>query len=79
MDAALVPAVLGVMHVAHGAGMLRGAARVGPPVPALARAAGLRSVGDPDEVEIYAPSLTGSESPASLTRADAGPRRWSWR
>jgi succinoglycan biosynthesis protein ExoA len=40
-EAVLVPIVLVVMHYAHGAGFIRGAARYGPPLAALASIAGL--------------------------------------
>jgi glycosyltransferase involved in cell wall biosynthesis len=72
-DAALVPAVLVVMHLAHGSGALRGALRHGPPLAAIARALGLgrlaRRFGPSDrELRVNAPSLSGGveRTPASV-------------
>jgi hypothetical protein len=60
-EAALVPVVLAVMHLAHGAGTLRGALRYGPPLAAIAAVLGLsglaRRLWPPDE-PVYAPSLS---------------------
>ncbi len=58
-DAALLPLVLATMHFGHGAGMIRGALRHGPPLAALASMAGLHS---PDPAgwtseDVFAPSL----------------------
>jgi GT2 family glycosyltransferase len=56
----LVPPVLMVMHFGHGVGMLRGVARHGPPVSALARALGLRRLADrlaPEPERVFAPTL----------------------
>jgi succinoglycan biosynthesis protein ExoA len=39
-DAALVPVVLAVMHLAHGAGAIKGSIRRGPPLAAIAAALG---------------------------------------
>jgi len=59
-DAALVPAVLMVMHLAHGTGALRGAARHGLPWAALSNVIGLRSLAErlaPEPTAVWAPSL----------------------
>lgn len=59
-DVMLVPVVLGIMHLAHGAGALRAAARHGPPLAALARIAGLRGLAarlSPSAPPVFAPSL----------------------
>ncbi len=58
-DAALVPAVLATMHVAHGTGFVRGSARWGLPVMALARQVGLRRRADeaPFTGAVRAPAL----------------------
>jgi succinoglycan biosynthesis protein ExoA len=58
--AALVPVVLAAMHFGHGAGMLRGVARHGVPVAAVARVLGLEDVAarfDPEPMPVFAPSL----------------------
>jgi glycosyltransferase involved in cell wall biosynthesis len=61
-DALLVPVVLAVMHLAHGAGSIRGAIRRGPPLAAIALALGRDQLADqlsrPGE-QVYAPSLDG--------------------
>ena len=60
-DAAFVPAVLVVMHLAHGAGTLDGAARFGPPTAAVAGALGLKGLAArlaPARQPVAAPSLT---------------------
>jgi len=59
-DPMLVPAVLAIMHVAHGAGALRGAVCNGPPLAALARVAGMRGLAArlaPPPQRVFAPSL----------------------
>jgi succinoglycan biosynthesis protein ExoA len=72
-DAALVPAVLIVMHFAHGVGQMRGWVRHGPPWPALVRLAGLERLIDlpADEAgAVHAPSLqlaASSEGVASVS------------
>jgi succinoglycan biosynthesis protein ExoA len=56
----LVPPVLIVMHLGHGVGMWRGAARYGLPLSALARIVGLGSVAarlTPRPEAVFAPSL----------------------
>jgi hypothetical protein len=53
-DAALVPAVLVIMHFAHGVGQMQGWIRHGPPLRALARLAGF----------VRPPDLTGSAAEA---------------
>jgi succinoglycan biosynthesis protein ExoA len=62
LDAVLVPVVLAVMHVAHGAGSIKGAIRRGPPLAAIALAFGSERLADrlsrPAEA-VYAPSLDG--------------------
>jgi succinoglycan biosynthesis protein ExoA len=69
-DALSVPGVLVAMHMGHAVGMLRAAARLGPPWAAIATAAGLdglaqRLTGPPEPV--WAPSLSGDgEMPESL-------------
>jgi succinoglycan biosynthesis protein ExoA len=59
-DAALVPVVLAAMHLGNGVGVIRGVARNGPPVAAVATALGLHQlaakVGRPSD-KVYAPSL----------------------
>jgi len=62
-DAALVPAVLAVMHLAHGAGTLTGAVRFGPPTAAVAGALGLSGLAArlaPPPAPVAAPSLRPS-------------------
>jgi GT2 family glycosyltransferase len=59
-DAALVPVVLSVMHFGHGLGSWRSALRAGPPVAALAEAAGLSAIAAglaPAPEPAFAPSL----------------------
>jgi succinoglycan biosynthesis protein ExoA len=59
-SATLVPLVLVVMHFGHGAGMLRGAARHGAPLAAVAHVLGfdgLAAVLAPEPMPVYAPSL----------------------
>lgn len=59
-DAMLVPVVLAIMHVAHGAGAFRGVLCNGPPLAALARATGLRGLAArlaPSPQRVFAPSL----------------------
>ena len=76
-DAALVPAVLATMHLAHGTGALRGALRHGPPLAAIARALGLRGLAErlaPAELPVHAPSLgDGFASASSATRVPGRP------
>jgi succinoglycan biosynthesis protein ExoA len=65
-DAALVPVVLGVMHLAHGTGAWIGAARNGPPLAGIARVLRLRRLAarlEPAPSEVYAPSLAPVVSP----------------
>jgi succinoglycan biosynthesis protein ExoA len=65
-EAALVPVVLAVMHLAHGTGTWWGAYRYGPPLAAIAGTLGLRGLArrmaPPDE-PVYAPSLVLSADP----------------
>jgi len=69
-DAALVPVVLAVMHLAHGAGAIRGAILRGPPLAAIATVLGARQLAarltSPPQ-PVSAPSLdrsaTGVSSP----------------
>jgi hypothetical protein len=59
-DAALVPIVLVVMHLAHGAGTIRGSLRNGPPLAGIASALGLGRLGErlrPAPTPVFAPSL----------------------
>ncbi|MBV9818565.1 MAG: glycosyltransferase [Solirubrobacterales bacterium] len=59
-DAALVPVVLAAMHFGHGLGQLRGWARYGPPLAAMARLLGLSGLSrrlEPTPEPTYAPSL----------------------
>ena len=59
-DAALVPAVLLLMHYGHGLGQLKGWMQYGAPYAAVAHLAGLKGLGaDPSSVDdpVYAPSL----------------------
>jgi GT2 family glycosyltransferase len=59
-EAVLVPAVLAVMHFAHGIGALRGARRYGPPVSAICNALGFRQLAarlSPPPDRVCAPSL----------------------
>jgi succinoglycan biosynthesis protein ExoA len=62
-DVALVPVVLAIMHLAHGAGAIEGAVRRGPPLAAMAGALGLGRLAAkltrPPE-PVYAPSLRRS-------------------
>jgi hypothetical protein len=61
-DAALVPVVLAVMHFGNGVGVLRGIARSGPPLAALAAAFGAVRVADKLSRRtdpVSAPSLVG--------------------
>lgn len=73
-DAALVPAVLGVMHLAHGVGALIGAWRHGMPFAALRRTLGIGRGRRPlasHQERVYAPSLTGA--PACAHGLNGGP------
>ncbi|MBV9836648.1 MAG: glycosyltransferase [Solirubrobacterales bacterium] len=69
-EAALVPAVLAVMHVAYGVGSFRGAVRYGPPLAAIARVLGFAPAPDrraADAGGVDAPSLReGSIAPAPI-------------
>ena len=68
VDALLVVPVLAVMHVAHGAGILSGAIRHGPPLAALAGTLGLSRLAvrlAPPDQPVYAPSLIAGESSAA--------------
>lgn len=59
-DAALVPLVLATMHLGYGSGSVEGVARYGPPLAALASAAGLERLAGSAALPIeavYAPSL----------------------
>ena len=59
-EAGLVPAVLVVMHLAHGTGMLRAIVKNGPPLAAVATVLGLDALAvrlAPPPAEVYAPSL----------------------
>ena len=70
-DAALVPAVLAVMHVAFGVGFFRGVKRNGPPLAAVAHALGLRRLAARLELEaspVFAPSLNPSRGDEPLRR-----------
>ncbi len=62
-DALRVPLVLAVMHLAHGAGSIKGAIRRGPPLAAIALILGREELAAqfmrPDQ-RVYAPSLDGS-------------------
>jgi glycosyltransferase involved in cell wall biosynthesis len=62
-DALLVPVVLPVMHLAHGAGSIKGAIRRGPPLAAIAMVLGRKQLADqlsrPVE-RVHAPSLDSS-------------------
>ncbi len=65
-EAGLVPAVLAVMHFAHGTGFWTGAARHGPPLPGIASVLGLRGLAKrlaPGPAEVYAPSLRDADTP----------------
>jgi succinoglycan biosynthesis protein ExoA len=60
-DAALVPVVLGIMHVAHGVGAMRSVVVHGPPLAALASVGGLDGLADSlarDAEPVFAPSLS---------------------
>lgn len=60
LDALLVPAALALMHMGHGAGMITGTLRNGPPLAALAATVGLRSLSrelTPEPEPVYAPSF----------------------
>lgn len=86
-EAALVPVVLAVMHLAHGTGAWVGAARHGAPLAGIARALGRRKLSSrptPEAAEVYAPSLGAPPAPVPLAprrielpsepRADIAPR-----
>ena len=63
-DAALVPAVLAVMHLAFGVGVLRGVHRHGAPLAAVAGVLGLKRLAArlaPAPPPVFAPSLTASQ------------------
>ena len=66
-DAALVPVVLAVMHLAHGVGAIKGSVRRGPPIAAIAMAFGARQLAvkftSPPQ-PVCAPSLGRSASDA---------------
>lgn len=67
-DAALVPLVLGIMHLAHGVGALRSTVRHGFLVAALAFVAGLDELAAslaPDAEPVFAPSLSGAPGDSS--------------
>jgi hypothetical protein len=69
-----VPAVLLVMHFAHGLGQMNGWRRYGPPWPALAHVFGLEgliSEPDPDQDPVFAPSLHGG-TPVAAGAESAG-------
>jgi succinoglycan biosynthesis protein ExoA len=62
-DAALVPVVLMAMHHGHGLGQLKGWARYGLPLAALARQVGVSRASDarsPERERVFAPSLVSS-------------------
>lgn len=69
-DAALVPVVLAVMHLAHGAGTIKGSIRRGPPIAAIAMALGARQLAvkftSPPQ-PVCAPSLGRSASGVPAT------------
>ena len=69
-DAALVPVVLAVMHLAHGVGAIKGSIRRGPPIAAIAMALGARQLAvkftSPPQ-PVCAPSLGRSASGAPAT------------
>lgn len=65
-DAALVPVVLSVMHLAFGLGFLRGVKLHGPPLAAVAGVLGLGRLASklaPEPRPVFAPSLTAREDP----------------
>jgi succinoglycan biosynthesis protein ExoA len=67
-EAALVPVVLAIMHLGHGAGALAGAVMYGPPTAALAQLVGLERLAgwlEPVPEAVFAPSLRRSEPSAS--------------
>jgi succinoglycan biosynthesis protein ExoA len=70
LDVALVPVVLAVMHLAHGAGAIKGSVRRGPPIAAIAMALGARQLAvkftSPPQ-PVCAPSLGRSASGAPAT------------
>jgi succinoglycan biosynthesis protein ExoA len=68
VDAALVPVVLVVMHLAHGLGQLVGWVKYGPPLAALARVArmdGVVAMPGAAPEPVHAPSLHTASAPAS--------------
>ena len=74
-DAALVPVALAAMHLAFGAGFLRGSLRNGVPVAAIARIAGLRDRARraaPPAEPVFAPSLA-ERSDLQVSPADPEP------
>jgi succinoglycan biosynthesis protein ExoA len=67
-DAALVPVVLAIMHLAHGTGSIWAALRHGPPLSALARVVGLKSLAlrlQPVPRPVLAPSLRDGQAEAA--------------
>jgi hypothetical protein len=72
-EAALVPVVLSVMHFGHGLGTWRGALQDGPPLAALATAAGLGSLAArlaPLPEPVFAPSLHGAATRTEVAAPD---------
>ncbi len=68
-DAALVPLVLAVMHLAHGSGAWIGASRHGAPLAGIAGVLGLPGLAtrlSPEAADVYAPSLEEAAPPPTL-------------
>jgi GT2 family glycosyltransferase len=77
-DAALVPLVLAVMHLAHGVGALRGALRHGPPLAAIAAALGQSGLATRLErapEPVFAPSLHAAGDPTLSPQPRPSARR----
>lgn len=73
-DAALVPGVLAVMHVAFGVGFLCGVKRHGAPLAVLAHALGLERLAAslaPGPRPVFAPSLNPSQGDEPLRRHES--------
>jgi succinoglycan biosynthesis protein ExoA len=75
-DAALVPVVLGTMHLAHGCGFWRGIVRYGPPVAALTQACALPRLAarlTPASSTVYAPALADTSASWELSLESPSP------
>jgi succinoglycan biosynthesis protein ExoA len=76
-EAALVPVVLAVMHLAHGVGAFAAATRYGPPLSALAKVLGLRGLAKrlaPAPEPVFAPSLEVRPQPRAIRESGTSRR-----